>query len=432
MPITKCTHAFLLPARNVLAGPGFALIVCVVLAFGTQSPAQSFTDLYDFQGTSDGFSPNVPIAGPDGAIYATTLSGGNLNCAGGFGGCGTVFRLAPTTNGRWEFSALYDFQGGKDGYGYTTLTLDGQGNLYGSTVGSSFYGGVFRLTPGAPGKRWHFTSLYEFTGQSDGANPQFPLFIDGSGAIYGVSSTGGLHGPGCDQQFGCGAVFQLVPPKRDGGPYTVNVLYEFQGEKDGGTPTGMMMDNSGTIYGTTAYGGKFNKNCALGCGLIFQLSPLNGTWTYKVLHSFNGSNHQSPASPLIEDASGNLYGLVGVDLYGAGDIFQLSPPASGTGRWKLTYIKYFDNNYPATNLILGPNGTLYGDIYGDQDLNWGYVFEMTPPLQAGEKWGYKPLVNLNGTPYQNPAGIVVGLNGDLYTTISGGTYWPGNILSVVP
>jgi hypothetical protein len=93
---------------------------------------------------------------------------------------------------------------------------------------------------------------------------------------------------------------------------------------------------------------------------------------------------------------------------------------------------YYDNNYPATNLILGPNGALYGDIYGDQDLNWGYVFEMTQPLQAGEKWGYKTLVNLNGTAYQNPAGIVVGLNGDLYTTISGGTYWPGNILSVVP
>jgi hypothetical protein len=57
---------------------------------------------------------------------------------------------------------------------------------------------------------------------------------------------------------------------------------------------------------------------------------------------------------------------------------------------------------------------------------------MTPPLQAGEKWGYKTLVNLNGTAYQNPAGIVVGLYGDLYTTISGGTYWPGNLLSVVP
>ena len=113
MPITKCTHAFLLPARNVLAGPGFALIVCVVLAFGTQSPAQSFTDLYDFQGTSDGFSPNVPIAGPDGAIYATTLSGGNLNCAGGFGGCGTVFRWPPPLTAGGNFPHSTTFKAGK-------------------------------------------------------------------------------------------------------------------------------------------------------------------------------------------------------------------------------------------------------------------------------------------------------------------------------
>jgi hypothetical protein len=64
----------------------FLLVLCViVLAAGTQLVAQTVTDLYDFTGGVDGFGPNIPITGPDGSIYGTTQSGGNLNCPGGDG-----------------------------------------------------------------------------------------------------------------------------------------------------------------------------------------------------------------------------------------------------------------------------------------------------------------------------------------------------------
>ncbi|MGB8010709.1 MAG: choice-of-anchor tandem repeat GloVer-containing protein [Terriglobales bacterium] len=410
----------------------FALCFLVVM-LGAQSLAQTVTDLYDFTGGADGWDPDTPmIAGPDGSLYGTTFYGGYLNCPDGSGeGCGSVYRLSPS-GGQWTESTLYQFRGGKDGCcNYSTLTLDQVGNLYGVTDGGTPWNAVFQLTPGAPGKHWHFHLLYEFKGKRDGGYPLSPLFVDNSGAIYGASQLGGLNGKGCSQQFGCGAVFQLVAPAHKDNPWTVNVLYEFQGASDGGDPISMIMDSTGAIYGTTEYGGAFNKNCPLGCGVIFELFPVNGTWAYKVLYTFHGTPHRSPIN-LLEDASGNLYGLAGEFYGGGGDIFELSPPAAGNGPWTLSYLHRYGSTYSATNLTLGPNGTLYGDIYGDQDLNWGYIFQMTPPAQQGGAWTYTTLVNFNPLGYQNPAGVVVGLGGDLYSPLSGGGYGNGSIVSVVP
>ncbi len=415
--------------RNLVTTSRFAFALCfLTLMLAAQSVAQTVTDLYDFTGGSDGWDPNAPmIVGPDGSLYGTTLYGGYPDC-----GCGTVYQLAPS-GGHWTESTLYQFHGGKDGYlNYSTLTLDGAGRLYGVTDGGTPWNAVFRLTPDAPGKRWRFNLLYVFKGQQDGGYPLTPLFLDNSGAIYGASQLGGVSGKGCSQQYGCGAIFQLVPPAHNDNPWTVHVLYEFQGSSDGGNPSTMIMDSTGTIYGTTQNGGAFNKNCPLGCGVVFQLFPVNGTWAYKVLYTFHGDPHQSPSGNLVEDASGNLYGLATVVPLGEFDIFQLSPPVDGTGSWTVSYIHLYRDNYPATNLTLGPNGTLYGDIYGDQDLNWGYIFHMTPPAQPGGRWGYTTLVNFNKLPYQNPTGIVVGLQGDLYSPLSGGGYGNGSVVSVVP
>jgi len=419
---------------DLSAASRFTLALCLVaLLLGARSSAQTVTDIYDFTGLSDGWDPNAPmIAGSDGSLYGTTLYGGDLTCAGGFGyGCGTVYQLTPS-GGHWIESTLYQFRGGKDGFqNYSTLTLDNAGRLYGATDVGTPYGAIFRLTPGAPGKLWRFSLLYQFKGQRDGSYPLTPVFLDQSGAIYGASIQGGLSGKGCNQQFGCGAIFQLVPPAHKDGPRTANVLYEFQGANDGGNPTSMIMDGTGTIYGTTAYGGAFNKNCPLGCGVIFQLFPVNGTWAYKVLYTFHGAPHQSPSN-LIADGEGNLFGLVGFSGYEAGDIVELSPPTGGIGPWTLSYIHQFHHNYPATNLTLGPNGTLYGDIYGDQDLDAGYIFQMTPP-QPGGSWTYNTLINFNKQFIgQNPCGVVVGLQGDIYSPLSGGGYGNGSIVSVAP
>jgi hypothetical protein len=408
----------------------FALAFCIAaFILAVPSAAQTVTDIYNFTGNSgDGFEPTVPmIVGPSGVFYGATLYGGDLNC--GYGGCGTVFELTHAGH-QWIHTTIYEFQGGKDGtMSYSNLTLDRAGRLYGVTDGGTFYGGVFRLTPGNP---WHFALLYLFKGQSDGSSPLSPLFLDKAGAIYGASQLAGLHGKGCDQQYGCGTIFRLVPPAH-GGPWTEHTLYEFKGTSDGGNPSTMIRDHTGTIYGTTSSGGRFNNNCPSGCGVVFKLTQKNGTWNYSVIYSFNGAPDDIPYN-LVLGRHNILYGLVERGYLGSGGaaIFQLKPSADCRS-WTLHDIHVYPQQvYPATNLTIGANGVLYGDIYGDQDLDYGYVFQLVPPGQPGGQWTYTTLVDFNKLGIsQNPEGVL-DASGTLYVSVSGGTYWPGAIISVAP
>src|ERR1700733_13624957 len=91
-----------------------------------------------------------------------------------------------------------------------------------------------------------------------------------------------------------------------------SVLYSFCQQPncaDGALPNGpLVADSAGNLYGTTYYGG--STNCFDGCGTVFRLAP-DGTET--VSYAFcskdtacpDGNN---PDSPLILDSSGTLYG----------------------------------------------------------------------------------------------------------------------------
>ena len=246
------------------------------------------------------------IAGPNGVLYGTTQFGGDLNCSGGFGfGCGIIFQLAPS-GGQWNFSTLYEFTGEQDGLdGATTLTIDGAGNLYGPTNrGTTPYGAIFKLTPGAQGQPWSFSLIYSFQNQTDGIQAISPLFIDATGAIYGATLEGGINGRGCYQAAGCGAIFQLVPPTQPGGPWTEHTLYQFQGARYGGNPGTLFMDRTGTIYGTTDTGGSFS--CSSGCGVAFQLKLENGAWNYTVIHRFNPKTGKLPYGNLVGDRARSM------------------------------------------------------------------------------------------------------------------------------
>ena len=89
------------------------------------------------------------------------------------------------------FSLLYQFKSGRDGSSpYSSLILDAQGNLYGTTIidGAYSYGTVFKISP--QGKE---TVLHSFRGTGgDGANPVAPLIMDAAGNLYGTTEYGGL------------------------------------------------------------------------------------------------------------------------------------------------------------------------------------------------------------------------------------------------
>lgn len=160
--------------------------------------------LYVFQGGSDGATPYTGLIFDDaGNLFgATTTSGAN--------GGGTVFELM-SSNGGWAFSVLYGFAGVccfLDGP-QANLAMDEAGNLYGTTFADGAYGlgNVFKLSPGPSG--WSYTSLHDFTGLPDGANPKSNVVFDANGNLYGTTSAGGGRTDICDG--GCGTIWRITP-----------------------------------------------------------------------------------------------------------------------------------------------------------------------------------------------------------------------------
>jgi uncharacterized repeat protein (TIGR03803 family) len=170
------------------------------------------TLLYSFSQSNDGIiSPEGPVLfDKSGNLYGTTPSGGDLNCAGGYG-CGVVFELSPPDKkgGAWNYATLYAFQGGNDGiipYGY--MVFDQAGNLYGVTElgGVGGVGTVYRMSPPkGNGGVWTETVLHGFTGNNgDGADPDKGLAWGKWHDLYGLTQDGGL----C---FHCGIAFEVQP-----------------------------------------------------------------------------------------------------------------------------------------------------------------------------------------------------------------------------
>ncbi len=143
--------------------------------------------LYDFEY----FDGDAPVGGlifdSSGNLYGTTAGGGR------FCGAVTVFELSPSGD-TWTHKLLHSF--GCDADPVATLSMDGAGNLYGTTVRDGIYnsGIVFKLSNTENG--WVYTSLHDFGGGSDGWGPIGGVAIDTDGTLYGTTSEGGDHGWG--------------------------------------------------------------------------------------------------------------------------------------------------------------------------------------------------------------------------------------------
>jgi uncharacterized repeat protein (TIGR03803 family) len=401
--------------------------------------------LYTFTGGNDGGLPaSGLIFDESGTLYGTTAGGGSQACGGI--GCGTIFELSPNPAGGWVETVLYTFTGGVDGWDpQSTLIRDGNGNLYGvAELGGSSTctytlgcGTVFELSPNGNGS-WTEITLYSFVGGTDGQNPVASLTFDSQGNLYGTTVFGGT--PSCYANVGCGTVFELTPAAGSG--WIESVLYRFGGGA-GVSPNGaLIFDDSGNLYGTAVGGG-------IGYGVIFELSPSVGdAWTETVLHNFaGGSDGAYPYASLILNA-GTFYGTTGQggdancnvgggSPRGCGTVFELS---SLNGTWQENVIYAFtggqDGSYPQGGLTLYQSN-LYGTTYeggGDgcySALGCGAVFELSPNF--GNAWTENVLCGFNGIDgeYPNWGDLVIDESGDLYgTTQNGGSYGEGNVFQV--
>jgi uncharacterized repeat protein (TIGR03803 family) len=366
---------------------------------------------------TDGASPAAGLAfDKAGNLYGTTYNGGADYAYEGC--CGTVFKLIPE-NGTWTEKVLHTFsQDGNGNYPESTLIWDASGNLYGTTyfsgpIASPGPGVVFELKHGATGWTEHQLS------NGDG-NPAAGLIRDKPGNLYGATQTGGARESG--------DVFELI---YSNGRWTRKVLYTFcpAGKcNDGDWPeAGLIFDAAGNAYGTTYYGGVY------GYGTVFELIRGNGTWTEKVLHSFNhdGEDGVNPFSRVIFDAAGNLYGTTQQGgtgngpycLDGCGVVFELSPGPKGT--WSRKILHNFNENAgdgadPDAGLIFDKAGSLYGTTGRGGTYGYGTVFKL---VSNNGKWTESILHSFGGAPDGAlPLGdLILDKAGNLYgTTAAGG------------
>jgi uncharacterized repeat protein (TIGR03803 family) len=240
-----------------------------------------------------------------GNIYGSTTQRGGFSC----GGSGAVYELVHSGSG-WTERALYSFGGGSDG-GCPNggVIFDHAGNLYGTSVfggGGGAGGTVFELTPSGPG--WAENTLYALQNGSDGESAYGGLLFDGSGNLFGSTSTGG--------QRGGGTVFELSYLN---GSWKFILLYSLAG--GGGSEASLAMDAAGNLYGTAINDGTYGE------GSVFRLTPSGGGWTYTSLHDFSGgSDGGYPWGSVTLDVNGHLYGTTQRGgLNNLGVVWEITP-----------------------------------------------------------------------------------------------------------
>jgi uncharacterized repeat protein (TIGR03803 family) len=306
-------------------------------------------------------TPTVILDG-DGNLYGTTSSGGAVDH-------GTVFELSPQSGGTWKETILYNF--GRDGREPEAgLTMDPKGNLYGTTFMSSTgceCGTVFELTAKSGGA-FSFRTIHTFTGYpDDGAAPNTPLTFR-NGKLFGVTPFGGSYGA-YD-----GTIFELSP--NGSGGWAESIIHSFGGPEDSDpTNGGIVFDSAGNLYGTTA------GYAEAELGSVYELSPSSGgSWTETILYSFAGTDGAYPTNgPLVFGPKGNLYSttLEG-GANGEGVVYKLTP-AGGT--WTEKVLLSFDSTNglsPYGGVGLGNDRDLYGTTEYGGTYDAGVVYQIKP------------------------------------------------------
>jgi uncharacterized repeat protein (TIGR03803 family) len=311
----------------------------------------AYTHLYSFTGTNDGWGPTAGLVqGRDGSFYGTTPYGGSTPRQDGNG---TVFKIS--TNG--TLTTLHSFTGGADGGGpMGGLTQGSDGNFYGVTAGggTNNAGIVYQITPTGV-----LTSLYSFTGGTDGANPVAGLTQGSDGNFYGTTYLGGMNN--------AGTVFQITPAG------ALTSLYSFTGGADGASPRSVLVQGSdGNFYGTTYLGGTNNA------GTVFQITPAGALTS---LYSFTGGAGGQPTDAgLVQGSDGNFYGTSWGGTYGYGTVFQVTPTGALTSLHSFG-VTIDAGEDPIGGLVQGSDGSFYGTTSGGGMRGFGTVFRLTiaPP-----------------------------------------------------
>ena len=271
------------------------------------TPAGVITTLLSITNSAQGEDPRAwIIEGADGNLYGTMHDGGPN--AGG-----VVWKL--TLPGH-QYSIVHGFNlnnnsgsGPMDG-----LVEDSGGNLYGTLelAGANGFGAIFKVNI-ATGT---YTDLYDFTSSDSYGLSYCPMVLSGS-TLYGAS-----YEAGADFR---GSIFRI---STSGSGYLR--LYDFNDATGnvGYHPAALLLGKDGNLYGALISGGEY------GDGSIFMMSPSPISDFPQVIHSFTGGADGSFPASLLQDSSGNLYGMAsqgGIDVNGQvgnGVVFKMNTSGS--------------------------------------------------------------------------------------------------------
>ncbi len=367
-------------------------VVCAGSTGNKASVPGLLTTLWQFTGGVDGAHPRSALAqGSDGHFYGTTDGGGAS-------GRGAVFKISS----EGTLTTLYQFvcddnDTCPNGSHPNALVQGSDGYFYGTTRGGGDDAGtVFRINSTGT-----LTTLWHFSGGTDGAAPCAGLVQGSDGYFYGTTAGGGTNH--------WGSVFKISSAG------TLTTLWSFSGDADGMYPkAGLVQGTDGWFYGTTTGGG----SNTYGYGTVFNISS---TGTLTALWQFSGgADGLEPQAELVQGNDGYFYGTT------LRTVFKIS--SAGT----LTTLHDFaapDGWFLVAGLVQGRDGYFYGTTKWGGANNLGTVFKISSAgtLTTLHEFG-------GGSDGGSPlAGLVQSSDGYLYgTTAAGGTNGAGTVFKIGP
>ncbi len=359
-----------------------AVLSLIAMCAPTPTYAQNFSVLYQI--VSGG--PTEPAGriaqGRDGSLYITSSEGGTY-------ARGAVFKV--TAEGRaqvlYNFCSQSNCADGSDPDGGLILRADGHFLGVTSTGGAHNWGTIFDIT-----QTGSLTTIYNFTGGTDGGAPLDPPILGPDGSFYGVAAGLGLPS-------GCGTIYRIT-----NGVFAL--LHDFGGP-NGCQPDALVLGTDGNFYGTTESGG------TAGGGVFYRVTYRPGKATLvTVLYNFGAETFDSPHGPLVEGSDGNFYGTAFASG-GAGVVFKITPSGVPTVLYNMSPT---DGTSPLTSVIQATDGNFYGatGMGGSSPFcngsGCGTLFQVTP---AG---GFSVLHSFDVTtgaypytPFQNTNGFLYGV-----------------------